>query len=193
MTDISERFSSYEEDLALIFVEISGAIENASSQVGEARKASLSSASRSADEAKELIGSMELEIQNIPTAKRSKPNQKIREYKLKLDSQRRELRQVKEQSSRRELLGARGDGQSEDGESYEQRNRLLNGTDRLERSSQRLQSSQRLANETEGVGAGILRDLHVQREQITNARDTLMRADGYVDKSMKSLKSMGRR
>jgi len=50
-----------------------------------------------------------------------------------------------------------------------------------------------MANETENIGAGILGDLHAQREQILNARDTLMEADGYVDKSLRTLKGMARR
>ena len=36
-------------------------------------------------------------------------------------------------------------------------------------------------------------DLHLQREQILNTRDTLMEADGYVDKSLRTLKGMTRR
>ena len=75
----------------------------------------------------------------------------------------------------------------------EQRSRLLSGTDRLERSSQRLRDSQRIANETEEVGAGILGDLHHQREQMENTHMTLLEADGYVDKSMRTLKGMARR
>jgi vesicle transport through interaction with t-SNAREs 1 len=74
-----------------------------------------------------------------------------------------------------------------------QRARLLSGTERLERSSQRLQESHRLANETEGVGAGILGDLHAQRQQLLHTRETLMEADGYVDKSIRTLKGMARR
>ena len=74
-----------------------------------------------------------------------------------------------------------------------QRSRLLSGTERLERSTQRLQDSQRIANETENVGAGILSDLHAQRGQIINTRETLMEADGYIDKSLRTLKGMARR
>jgi vesicle transport through interaction with t-SNAREs 1 len=33
----------------------------------------------------------------------------------------------------------------------------------------------------------------LQREQILNTRDTLMEADGYVDKSLRTLKGMARR
>lgn len=87
-------------------------------------------------------------------------------------------------------VGQTGAGQGED---FGQRGRLLAGTQRLEDSSRRLQESQRVAIETETIGAGILTDLHSQREQIVNTRNTLMEADSYVDKSMRTLKGMARR
>ena len=48
----------------------------------------------------------------------------------------------------------------------QQRQRLLRGTDVLERGSRRLADSTRLAMETEDIGANILQDLQRQREQI---------------------------
>jgi vesicle transport through interaction with t-SNAREs protein 1 len=47
--------------------------------------------------------------------------------------------------------------------------------------------------ETENIGAGILQDLKGQREQIQNTKAQLDEADGYVDKSIKTLKDMGKR
>jgi len=76
---------------------------------------------------------------------------------------------------------------------FDQRQQLLSGTDRLERSSQRLQDSQRIANDTEALGANILTDLGSQREQLVHSRSTLVQADGYVDKSIRTLRGMARR
>lgn len=103
-----------------------------------------------------------------------------------------------ESSSRIELFGARaidnGSGASKsDDIALDQRQELLSGTASLERSSQRLRDSQRIANETELIGANILTDLRGQREQIINSRNTLMEADGYVDKSIRTLRGMARR
>jgi len=95
---------------------------------------------------------------------------------------------------REQLFGSRYADEGTDLEAQDaQRTRLLSGTERLERSSQRLRDSQRVANETENVGAGILNDLHSQRQQLLHTRDTLMEADGYVDKSLRTLKGMARR
>lgn len=75
----------------------------------------------------------------------------------------------------------------------DQRQQLLSGTDRLERSSQRLLDSQRIANETEGIGANILGNLREQREQIVNTHNTLNDSERYLDRSIKTLRGMARR
>lgn len=43
------------------------------------------------------------------------------------------------------------------------------------------------------MGAGILRDLHGQRAQLENTHETLLQSEGYVDKSVKTLRGMARR
>ena len=81
-----------------------------------------------------------------------------------------------------------GDLESGATDSAAQRQRLLQGTARLEDGSRRLEESNRIALETEDLGADILRDLRGQREQIENARDTvsgrpsdsLMKADPLI-------------
>jgi vesicle transport through interaction with t-SNAREs protein 1 len=69
----------------------------------------------------------------------------------------------------------------------------LNSTDRLDFSNKRLQESHRIALETEDIGTGILGNLKGQREQLENTKATLDEADGYVDKSTRILKDMGKR
>ena len=53
----------------------------------------------------------------------------------------------------------------------EQKQRLLDNSETLERSSERLTQGYRVALETEQIGAMILNDLNNQRQTITNARD----------------------
>ncbi|RMD45101.1 hypothetical protein DV735_g46, partial [Chaetothyriales sp. CBS 134920] len=75
----------------------------------------------------------------------------------------------------------------------EQRQQLLSGTERLGRSSQRLQESQRIALETEQIGASTLADLHQQRNVLENTHRNLLQSEGYVDRSVKTLRGMARR
>lgn len=56
-----------------------------------------------------------------------------------------------------------------------QRARLLAGTDKLSDGQRRLEDSHRVALETEEMGASILGNLHTQRDQIINTRDTVRR------------------
>lgn len=135
---------------------------------------------------------MRIEIQNIPTATRARINPRLRNYAHDFDIAKRTLRKLQENADRDALLGSRANGRSGDPVA-DQRQQLLRGTDRLERSSQRLRDSQRLANETEQLGAGILGDLRGQREIIVNTHGMLQESEGYVDRSVKTLRGMARR
>ena len=57
--------------------------------------------------------------------------------------------------------------------SNDQRARLLNTTQRLERQNDTIEEGKRTLLETEELGVSILKDLHGQRETINRARDTL--------------------
>ena len=48
--------------------------------------------------------------------------------------------------------------------------RLIENTEKLERSGRRLTTGRRILNETESIGAAILNDLSSQREKIISAR-----------------------
>lgn len=133
---------------------------------------------------------MRLEKQNIPTSSRTKVNQRFRNHEADIDVATRKLQTLSEDRSA--LFGSRYSDSPGDVQ-LEQRQQLLSGTERLDRSSQRLKASQALANDTEAVGAGTLADLQRQREQIGHTRDVLQESEGYVDRSVKTLRGMARR
>lgn len=136
------------------------------------------------------LDQMRLEKQNIPSATRTKVNQRFRNYEADVDSAKRKLRTLSDDRSA--LFGARYSDSPSDVQ-LEQRQQLLSGTERLDRSSQRLRDSHRLANETESIGASTLADLHRQRETIQHTGDVLLESEGYVDRSVKTLRGMARR
>ncbi|KAK9452510.1 t-SNARE [Dipodascopsis uninucleata] len=195
----SELFASYESDFRLLYAEITQKIDQIPELATEPRKTAVRAAERALDEADEIVGQMAIELQNIAVSHRGKLNIRLRGYRSDLDKAKRDLRKAGEVSERQDLFGSRLKGQSgtstvsSDEMSQDQRQQLLSGTDRLEASSQRLRDSQRLANETESIGANILTDLRGQREQIINSRNVLMEADTYVDKSIRTLRGMARR
>ncbi|KAK6097398.1 t-SNARE VTI1 [Batrachochytrium dendrobatidis] len=75
----------------------------------------------------------------------------------------------------------------------DQRGRLLQGTERLQNSSRRLEDARRIALETEQIGISTLSDLNSQREQIIRTQNRLGTADSWIAKSQGVLKTMQRR
>ncbi|KAI9158648.1 Vesicle transport v-SNARE protein vti1 [Paramyrothecium foliicola] len=189
----SELFGSYEAELKLVQADLSEKLEQIPDLSGEPRKAAISQAERALEEADELLGQMRLEKSNIPTSTRAKVNQRFRNYEADVDAARRRLTSLS--SDRSALFGSRyTDEPAGSSDAHlEQRQQLLSGTDRLDRSTQRLKASQALANETEAIGAGTLADLHRQRETITHTHGMLLESEGYVDRSVKTLRGMARR
>ncbi|KAL1792536.1 hypothetical protein ACET3X_009043 [Alternaria dauci] len=188
----TERFSGYEAELKLVQADLSQQIEQIKETSGEPRKAAISRAERALEEAEELIGQMRLEKSNIPANLKSKYNARFRNFEHDLDTHKRKLETYTSDKSK--LFGNRYTDDPESGDAQlEQRQQLLSGTDRLNRSSGRLRESQRIALETEQIGAGTLSDLHRQREQITNTRERLLESESYTDRSIKTLRGMARR
>ena len=134
---------------------------------------------------------MRIEKENIPATAKSKVNQRFRNFQTDIDVQKRKLKGLTD--DRKALFGNRYTDNPNTDDQLEQRQQLLAGTDRLERSSNRLRESQRIALETEDIGRGTLADLNRQREQIVHTRDTLLESEGYTDRSIKTLRGMARR
>ena len=186
----SELFSSYETELKLVQADVNQKLDQISEASGEQRKSAIRQAERAVDEATELLDQMRMEKQNIPSAARSKVNVRFRNYSSDIDESKRKLKSLSD--DRKALFGDRYTDDPQD-EHLEQRQQLLSGTERLERSSSRLQNSQRIALETEDIGRGTLADLNQQRETIEHARMGLHQSEGYVDTSIKTLRGMARR
>ena len=134
---------------------------------------------------------MRIEKQNIPSATRSRINPRFRNFETDVDAAKRKLKTLSDDRSA--LFGSRYSDNPTKDDQLEQRHQLLSGTDRLDRSSQRLRDSQRVANETEDIGRGTLADLQLQRETIQHTRATMLESEGYVDRSVKTLRGMARR
>ncbi|SCV67691.1 BQ2448_5302 [Microbotryum intermedium] len=76
--------------------------------------------------------------------------------------------------------------------SQAQRSRLLQSTQTLNKSGDRLTNSQRLAAESEEMGGNILSSLRMQRGQFESANEELQQADAAIAKASVTLKQMVR-
>ena len=191
----TELFSNYEAELKLVQADISQKLDQIPELSGEPRKAAIAQTERALEEAKELLDTMRLEKQNIPQSSKVKVNQRFRNYESDVDASRRQLKTL-QTDDRAALFGKRYTDSPSGGpqdEQLAQRQQLLSGTDRLERSSGRLRESQRVALETEDIGRNTLADLSRQRETIEHTRSTLLESEGYTDRSNKTLRGMARR
>ncbi|KAJ5935143.1 vesicle transport v-snare protein [Penicillium verhagenii] len=186
----SDMFASYENELKLVQADLNQKLDQISEVSGEQRKSAIRSAEQVLDEATELLDQMRMEKQNIPSEARSKINIRFRNYSTDVDEVKRKLKSLSD--DRKALFGDRYTDEPQD-EHLEQRQQLLSGTERLERSSARLQQSQRTALETEDVGRDVLANLYEQRQTIQHTRDNLHQSEGYVDTSIKTLRGMARR
>jgi len=190
----TELFKNYETEYQLVQADLVQKLDQIVELSGEPRKAALSAAERALEETGELLDQMQMEKQNVPSAQRAAINRRLRDYKTDVDGYRRKLRTLADDKSA--LFGSRytdNPGSSSGDAHFEQRQQLLSGTDRLDRSTQRLKASQALANETEAIGANTLAQLQQQRETIDHTTRVLYESEGYVDRSIKSLKGIARR
>ncbi|VDN35114.1 unnamed protein product [Gongylonema pulchrum] len=124
-------------------------------------------------------------------AERSKYELRTRSYRNDKKQLERELdkavHRLKDNADRDELMAY-------DNEiSLNQQDQLIENTERLERTSRRLQDTYRMVIETEQIGAEVLGDLNSQRETITRARERMRQADTDLNRSHKVLSLMIRR
>lgn len=187
----TERFASYEAELKLVQADLNQQLDQIPELTGEPRKAAVSKAERALEEARELLDQMRIEKPNIPIPSKNKINARFRNCESDIDGLSRKLKSLSD--DRRALFGSRYTDNPTTDDQLEQRQQLLSGTDRLGRSSKRLQDSQRIALETEEIGRNTLGDLHTQREQIERTRTTLQQSETYTDRSIKTLRGMARR
>ncbi|PVV01514.1 hypothetical protein BB560_004066 [Smittium megazygosporum] len=198
----SNLFASYEVEFQDLTSSIIPKLENSFlGHSGEQKRIDIKSTQMELEEAEELVGQMELELMNLSGSEKTQAAPRLKRYKVQILGLKREMKsainKIELESNRAQLLdqsriGVSSGGSNKSGD-YDQRSRLLEDSERLERSGRRLQDSHRIAIETEAVGANILNDLRLQREQIVNTRGSLMQADSHIDSSQRTLKSMARR
>lgn len=114
---------------------------------------------------------MELEIRGVDSSVRPK-------YRMRLDSYRAELGRLSHEFQK--ALNPPYLDNTNSNDDYfvegfsikeEQKQRLLNNSEKLERSGNQLKAGYRLILETEEIGANILNDLELQRETIERSRN----------------------
>jgi vesicle transport through interaction with t-SNAREs 1 len=112
---------------------------------------------------------MGLEVRELPSATRSKYQTRTQSYTAELTRLENDFKKAKNSyhKAREELLG---EGSNSNEDYYDQTQRLIDNTEKLERGAKRLEVGYRVAIETEQIGSQILTDLNHQKETIQRTR-----------------------
>lgn len=133
------------------------------------------------DEANDLLEELELESRGVGTGSR------VAAYRVELQRVKDEYRSVASNTATYNI----------DQEEYEdwslvndQRRKLLDNTEQIERTGKTLTEGYRVVLETEQIGAAVLQDLSAQRETIQRSRGRLRETDEQLSRSTRLLNTM---
>lgn len=125
------------------------------------------------EEASTILEQIGLEIRDCDATQRPGLTSKLNCYNAELKRLRQEFVNSKSSHSLSSQFGQEDDDVFTFGE--DQRQRLLDNSERLERTGNHLSNAYRVAVETEEIGNSVLRDLEGQREVLTRARSRVRR------------------
>lgn len=147
------------------------------------------------------VRDMEHETRSAPAQYRTKMQSRIRGYNADVAKFRQDLRAAESgggrsggsgyQNSRNELFDQNENGFN--GRTVDQRSRLLDNDEILGRTSGRIANAQRIGQESEAIGEGVLSELHSQRETIVRTGNKVTGVDQNLSKSRAILNGMARR
>ncbi|KAI8821766.1 uncharacterized protein EV422DRAFT_526866 [Fimicolochytrium jonesii] len=194
MSEGSEILETYQKEYDTLHESLLRQVDAVAAASGEQKKLLTHQLEAGFEELDEIISQMEVELSTLPAATRMRLAPRVRSAK---DSTK-QLRRTYSTTADRDALLSRPSNNGSHVVDFEiassdQRSRLMNGTERLQQGSRRLEDARRLALETEAVGIATLDDLNRQREQIYRTRDGLSSADTWITKSQGALKTMHRR
>ncbi|XP_056285757.1 vesicle transport through interaction with t-SNAREs homolog 1A isoform X3 [Pseudoliparis swirei] len=194
---MSSDFEAYELDFGTITAELTNKIGRIPKLSGEDKTQLVLNVDKQLEEVRELLEQMDLEVREIPIQSRAMFNSRLKSYKQEIEKLEKDFKRSRIAYSdevRNELLG--DDASTSENQLIklrEERAHLLDNTEKLERSSRRLEAGYQIAVETEQVGQEILSNLNSDREKIQRARERLRETDANLGKSSRILTGMLRR
>ncbi|CAL5224465.1 g7157 [Coccomyxa viridis] len=194
LSDQLALFNQYDSEYCSKATDVARKVQVASSLGPDQRRGKLREVEHDLREAEQIIKRMEMEARSFSPDRSRVLLTKVREYKADLaklqESSKAAVGSASGGASARAELGLADDyGQTSAG----QRERLLQTTDKMSKTGERITQGRQQLLETEELGVSILQDLHRQRQTISHARDTLHGADDNISRARRVLTSMSRR
>ncbi|NP_001279174.1 vesicle transport through interaction with t-SNAREs homolog 1B [Callorhinchus milii] len=191
----SEGFEKLHESYQALYQELRHRCQRLPRCSGEERKRLLRDIEAKIEETNEELDEMEKELRNAPQSYRNQMTNKIRSYKRDVSKLQRDVRSSDlGYSAPRDFKYNTYNAENEESNQLaSQRALLLQGTDSLNRATQSIERSHRIAIETDQVGAEIIEELGEQREQLERSKDRLINTGENLSKSRKILRAMSRK
>jgi len=189
----SEKYEELEDDFDSHIKELENILINKVPNLsGEPRKRELRNADKLIEDADSELAQMFDEAQTAPGAYRSTLMSRSRGYKAQLEKLRKEHNKANAAASaisnRNELIGASSSQNYNHNDIL--RNKMAEGLASLERGSQSVARSERVAAETDEVGIQIIGDLDDQRETLIRTKEKLKETDSDLSRSRRILNNM---
>ncbi len=180
-------FDAYDQEYAALTRDISKNISDIRS-LGERVTENNSAVLRHTDalmlQAQDLIKQMEIELRGHDAGTRKALGEKVTEYKKSLTNLKADYEKAKDTSQRSALIGSK---------SGEQRERLLNTNDKINRQNDIILNAQRTVADTEEVGMEITRELSANREKIQSSHAKVHEFSGITESSRRVISSIQKR
>ncbi|XP_011187398.1 vesicle transport through interaction with t-SNAREs homolog 1A [Zeugodacus cucurbitae] len=185
----------YEQQYAVLIAEITSEIAQLKQLKGAERRDLSSKIDGSLAEAHELLEQMTLEIRDIDAALRPSFQNKVSCAQVELKRLQNDYRNAKEAQQKQhmtvlEMGGGDCDYYDDVSIGNDQRQHLLENSERIERTGNRLADGYRVALETEALGAHVLNDLSHQREVLQGARSRLRETNADLGRASRTLNTM---
>ncbi|XP_045451576.1 vesicle transport through interaction with t-SNAREs homolog 1A [Melitaea cinxia] len=177
---MSTLIQSYEQQYSVLTADITAKIGRLKTADENDREDLSIEIQSNFEEANDLLEQLELEYRGAGAGSR------VAAYRAELQRVREEYRSVVSNSASYNI-----DEEYDDWSVVnDQRRKLLDNTERLERTGKNLNEGYKVLLETEQIGAAVLQDLNAQRETIQNARGRLRETDENLNRSSRLMNSM---
>lgn len=196
----SENFESLEDDFVSVKDAITAKIDDLGKSSGQRKKNLVREIQRELDNAQHLLEDLEVEAKNAPYPYRLQMNNRLKQFRLDLQSLNKKVSQSESSSTSnsRSQLFAASDAPDDASVSSSKmvagnRGRLLQMNETIDRTTDTVYRTQQIAAETDQVGIAVVDELGTQRESLIRTKERLIDTDVNLTRSRKILRSMYRR
>ncbi|KAG7189017.1 hypothetical protein KM043_008610 [Ampulex compressa] len=179
---------NYEQQYAVLTADITAKIGRIWVLNGNEKRAFIQDVDRQIEEAQELLEQMELEVRGMNGVARDRLRGRVESHRAELKRLTQEFQSAKKPKD--DSIDIAIDESWDNNVTEDQRKRLLDASERIDRSGRTLQNGYRMVLETEEIGTQVLKDLHDQRETIQRSRGRLRETDADLGRGSRLLSGM---